>query len=510
MKNEIQESATILKVARRFAERIAENIEPDDLDEIDERNRREADKSICHSHDFCDANVHMQMAIMAVTGGLDAGARLTEPEQSKVHRLWQSAWDKAKSLGFRRLSHVRGDPDDPAEMPTVTPVNNLCSRILLPGLTPVEEHPLEVCLDYWGSNPHLQVLCYGHDSAEGAPQACVRYDSRGKVVEIVVGSPDILVVGAERLQLRNPQDTSDTPWEVARDSYPACLPGDKLRMPSGQLATVMRLHDRYDGEFSEFKHYAETYGLLERLNACPGHETYATLQEAWNANPLTAGTSHAEDFAFVPERQETVEASVPLDPYTRDVAYDAACVWEWALEEKEKAGSALRVLFDRWGTCEMREALVQSVPHVRVSFERAKAAGYENCFDWEFVPWFMENCVDMRSPKWVYDLQKLPPECTPSGSAVSLDRFAIFCDTTSQPTIIGTTEDAAGRRWLTFETEREAQLDIVEDLEEHIRQFKEGERGYDEVPLNFFVLPVTLHADGSISTEFHGDFPRPE
>ena len=91
------------------------------------------------------------------------------------------------------------------------------------------------------------------------------------------------------------------------------------------------------------------------------------------------------------------------------------------------------------------------------------------------------------------------------------DKFAIFCDTICQGTVpVGTVQENDGPpQWLTFDTEREAELDIIDDLEEHIRQFREGEREFDAVPVDLFVLPVTLHPDGSLSTE-QDHYPSPE
>lgn len=60
---------------------------------------------------------------------------------------------------------------------------------------------------------------------------------------------------------------------------------------------------------------------------------------------------------------------------------------------------------------------------------------------------------------------------------------------------IGMTTENGRTYWTTFETEREAQLDLVEDLEEHIRQFKAGERDFDEIYTGMFVEKATQVAD---------------
>jgi hypothetical protein len=91
------------------------------------------------------------------------------------------------------------------------------------------------------------------------------------------------------------------------------------------------------------------------------------------------------------------------------------------------------------------------------------------------------------------------------------DVFVLACDTLCQGVVpVGTIhEDGQPQKWLTFETEREAQLEIIDDIEEHIRQFRDGEREFEEIAFNdTFVMPATLHPDGSITTE-HATYPPP-
>jgi hypothetical protein len=55
---------------------------------------------------------------------------------------------------------------------------------------------------------------------------------------------------------------------------------------------------------------------------------------------------------------------------------------------------------------------------------------------------------------------------------------------------------------VTYATEREAQLEIVDDLRERLHQFITGERDFeDAMTVEDFVLPVDFCSDGSISTE---------
>jgi hypothetical protein len=53
-----------------------------------------------------------------------------------------------------------------------------------------------------------------------------------------------------------------------------------------------------------------------------------------------------------------------------------------------------------------------------------------------------------------------------------------------------------------YATELEAQREIVDSLMEHIQQFLEGEREFDDaITVEDFILPVDVWSNGSISIE---------
>ncbi len=292
------------EIARRFAILLAEEIGDEKVNEIDHLNELQRDRSVCHSRDFCDANRVMQKALHDVAG-IDATQDL-ETEGSLADRLWDTAWKYAKIVGFRKLSAIRGVPDMPPLDPIVRYDANghRSMEIVIPGLNHREVHPLAVSADYWGRNPRLQFLCYEYAAPDGEPKVCVRYDQHGKIDEVLVGNVTLIRGHGKEFVVRPYVDTDDTPWEIERDSNPPCDPGDRLQMPSGQIATVIRLRDRYDNDFEKFKAYAETYGILDRLNGYPGSEhrnqVYESLEQAWDVNPLTAGTTDPRDFSIVP------------------------------------------------------------------------------------------------------------------------------------------------------------------------------------------------------------------
>lgn len=72
-------------VARKFAAVLEAWLSPQDFAELRRRNAAETDANICHSHDFCDANMAMDAALRAC--GVDNAAA--------VDRLWTAAWEIA-------------------------------------------------------------------------------------------------------------------------------------------------------------------------------------------------------------------------------------------------------------------------------------------------------------------------------------------------------------------------------------------------------------------------------
>lgn len=78
--------------------------------------------------------------------------------------------------------------------------------------------------------------------------------------------------------------------------------------------------------------------------------------------------------------------------------------------------------------------------------------------------------------------------------------FAIFINTICED-LVPAWRDEHGLP-VTYETECAAQLEIVDELEERLRQFRAGARDFeDAITIEEFVLPVELWPDGSISIE---------
>jgi hypothetical protein len=66
--------------------------------------------------------------------------------------------------------------------------------------------------------------------------------------------------------------------------------------------------------------------------------------------------------------------------------------------------------------------------------------------------------------------------------------------------------------YVIFETELAAQREIVDNLLTHLQQFLDGECEYeDAITVEEYVVPVTVHPDGTITDELGRCFgPEPE
>lgn len=78
-------------VGDKFAKLLRRELTDAEFREMRVRNREEPDSGICHSHDFCDANMPMAEALLVVTG--------CEPsfDHDAITELWNQAFDYAKA-----------------------------------------------------------------------------------------------------------------------------------------------------------------------------------------------------------------------------------------------------------------------------------------------------------------------------------------------------------------------------------------------------------------------------
>ena len=90
---------TVEAVASKFGETLREWLTKTEMKLVVKRNAEEDDPRICHSHDFCDANMAMFEAVKAVMGP-DAFPQEGDPDGEVVMQVWNEAWAEAKKNSF--------------------------------------------------------------------------------------------------------------------------------------------------------------------------------------------------------------------------------------------------------------------------------------------------------------------------------------------------------------------------------------------------------------------------
>lgn len=81
-------------VAVVFSNKLKEVMTDENMAEIVKRNHTERIDQICHSHDFCDANMLMADAIKDSVEGWESMSA------SAYTEIWNTAWDIAKQKNF--------------------------------------------------------------------------------------------------------------------------------------------------------------------------------------------------------------------------------------------------------------------------------------------------------------------------------------------------------------------------------------------------------------------------
>jgi hypothetical protein len=82
----------VTAIAEAFAEVLRQWLTREELETVRSRNACQSDPHVCHSHDFCDANMAMAPAFEQIVG--------REPDVASMAdaALWSEAWDLAKRL----------------------------------------------------------------------------------------------------------------------------------------------------------------------------------------------------------------------------------------------------------------------------------------------------------------------------------------------------------------------------------------------------------------------------
>lgn len=86
-----------IRLARAFGAGM-QTLSVSDFREMIDRNKTETDEGICHSHDYCDANMVMHEAFAETFGrdSLDATNGMTDEDIE----TWNDAWAIAKAADF--------------------------------------------------------------------------------------------------------------------------------------------------------------------------------------------------------------------------------------------------------------------------------------------------------------------------------------------------------------------------------------------------------------------------
>lgn len=82
-------------LAAKFSAILRDWLTAEQMEQVIQRNAAETHPGICHSHDFCDANMAMLEA--AELFGLDCDSCIHD---EAANRLWNAAWNLAKAKAF--------------------------------------------------------------------------------------------------------------------------------------------------------------------------------------------------------------------------------------------------------------------------------------------------------------------------------------------------------------------------------------------------------------------------
>jgi hypothetical protein len=93
--------ANAARVAVAFARKLRRDIGPRNFAEMCKRNAAQRDPNVCHSHDYCDANMTMAEAFADIIGRpfyVCADDGVSEEEAAADAALWSDAWNMAAPL----------------------------------------------------------------------------------------------------------------------------------------------------------------------------------------------------------------------------------------------------------------------------------------------------------------------------------------------------------------------------------------------------------------------------
>jgi len=88
-------SVSIEILAKEFSKSLKIALTNEEMTELVQKNRAEVNQGICHSHDYCDANMVLHEVFMRY--GMDVA---DEGGRERWGDMWDAAWNVAKSNEF--------------------------------------------------------------------------------------------------------------------------------------------------------------------------------------------------------------------------------------------------------------------------------------------------------------------------------------------------------------------------------------------------------------------------
>lgn len=98
--------------------------------------------------------------------------------------------------------------------------------------------------------------------------------------------------------------------------------------------------------------------------------------------------------AFDPQLRASIAAAyeaIECAEQSQDRQLDAMILWE-CVEGQYREGH-FSDAFKTFGVCEMRSQVLELVEPCRNAYQLAVSLGFDDTFDMEFVPWFLDLCV---------------------------------------------------------------------------------------------------------------------
>lgn len=96
----VESKITAQQLAIAFSKQLRDTLSASQMRQVIERNRAETLRNICHSHDFCDANMIMLAAFAQLLQVDDSHIGVGACSSDMMLRLWSAAWSMAKTSEF--------------------------------------------------------------------------------------------------------------------------------------------------------------------------------------------------------------------------------------------------------------------------------------------------------------------------------------------------------------------------------------------------------------------------